>query len=87
MKDEDRISVVLGDEYDDQLRVELFRVLAELGATPLCTGSWSLGGSQELSEIDVILDGSTVHVESETYIGLSVAGPPEVVAHIQKLMT
>lgn len=86
MKDDDCIKVILGDEYDDVLQTKLFQVLRRLGAAPLAKGTWSLAGSQELSEIDVLLDGIKIHIESETYIGLSVAGPSTIVKRIEELI-
>lgn len=86
MKHNECIKVILGDEYDEPLRARLFQVLLDLGAVQTTKGAWALAGSQELSEIDVFLDGLRIHIESETYIGLSIAGPLRIVERIKELV-
>lgn len=73
--------VVLGDEYDEKLRKVLLDILRELGAQP--ADHWyGVGGSQEVERFEVVVDGTSVAVESETYIGLSIAGNEAVVNRI-----
>ena len=71
----ERETVVLGEEHDDRLREVLGKVLKGLGATQR-SSSWGLGGSQVVESLDVILDGELLHVEAETYMGLSITGSP-----------
>lgn len=71
-------TVILGDEYDDDLRGRLMAVLRDRGAG-LLDGSWDLAGSQELESCRLRLDGAEVTVEAETYVGLSLTGPPALV--------
>lgn len=71
-------TVILGDEYDDGLRDRLMAVLRDKGAQ-LLDGSWELAGSQELESCRLRLDGAEMTVEAETYIGLSLTGPPPLV--------
>ena len=56
-------------------------MLDELGAAVVDT-SWGIGGSQEVETIALTLDGKTLTVEAETYIGLSITGEPELVERI-----
>ena len=78
-------TIILGPEYDQELRKRLFEVLSSLGAT-IDRSVWGIGGSQEIMEIDAIVSGAILHVEAETYIGLSIHGAEELVNHIAKLM-
>jgi len=74
-------TIVLGDEYDDDLRAALGATLHELGAVSL-DQSWGLAGSQELSTHQVCIGPDVVTIESETYIGLSITGTEETVDRI-----
>lgn len=71
-------TVILGDEYDDALRARLFDVLRDLGAQT-STGERALAGSQDVEICRLLLDGADVVVEAETYIGLSLSGPADIV--------
>ncbi len=75
----DTITRVLAAEYDACARAALLDVLRELGAyvRPSLRG---MAGSQQLESIEVKLDGRSLLVEAETYIGLSVTGEPDLVA-------
>lgn len=74
-------TIVLGEEHDRALRELVVRVLAELGARGVCE-SWGVGGSQELATLEVALDGETLIVEAETYVGLSITGDPRLVERV-----
>ena len=88
MTDEHRTTtVVLGDEFDDALRTKLLNVLRGLGEIVSGDQSWAIAGSQELEELDVLIDGEVLHVEAETYAGLSISGSADLVNRIQRLMT
>jgi hypothetical protein len=78
-------TIVLGDEYDARLRDALRAALVELGAR---TGdrSWGVGGSQEIQQLDVAIGERTLHVESETYIGLTIRGDAELVDRVADLV-
>lgn len=86
MTSTDRIAVVLGDEFDDALRAKLLNVLRGLGGFTAGPGERSLVGSQDFEELEVLVDGQALHVEAETYIGLSIEGPAELVARVQRMM-
>jgi hypothetical protein len=63
--------IVIGDEYDNNLRDRLVKALNMLGAKYV-KDSWGVGGSQEISVVEMDLLGIKIIIESETYIGLSV---------------
>jgi hypothetical protein len=71
-------SVVLGNEYDQQLREVLLRVLRSMGATAL-DRSIDIAGSQEIEAFNVMLGQQSLLIEAETYIGLSISGPADLV--------
>jgi hypothetical protein len=73
--------VILGPEYDDRLRECLVSVLQELGART-ASSSWGLGGSQELQEIQAVIGNEIITIESETYVGLSIQGNPDLIHRI-----
>lgn len=76
-------TIVLGDEYDDVLRDALCAVLMRNGAVGV-DKSWGVGGSQEIETLTVKLGGDLIAIESETFVGLTVAGPNAVVEDIAR---
>lgn len=86
MTEINRTTVILGDEFDESLRVNLFNVLRGLGAFVATSEEHAIAGSQELQELDVLVGSQVLHVEAETYVGLSISGPEELVKQIQRLM-
>jgi hypothetical protein len=82
---DERITAVLGDEFDDDLRKRLGEVLKTLGAMFSDRG-WGLGGSQEIETVSVEIAGKRIVVESETYVGLSVSGERSLVEKIVALV-
>ena len=69
---------ILGDEYDEKLRASLDRVLKKLGARKR-NSDWGVAGSQEILISKFIVDGKEITIESETFMGLTVEGDPELV--------
>ncbi|GAA0681371.1 hypothetical protein GCM10009429_01790 [Dyella marensis] len=78
-------TAVLGREFDDSLRTDLKTVLSELGATfgPV---RWGAGGSQQVESMSVQVRGQSLLVEAETYVGLSITGPEELVAEVESMI-
>lgn len=72
-------TVTLGDEFDQALRQKLMDVLRKLGALQSGGSDRFVGGSQELESLVVTIDGRRLRVEAETYIGLSISGPDDLV--------
>lgn len=58
-------------------------VLSEMGAK-IESKTMGVGGSQELESLGVALGDLRLVVESETYVGLSVRGEPEVVTEVER---
>lgn len=83
---DNQATVVLGHEFDDALRATLLDVLRQLGATPAGPTGRSLAGSQDLEEINVYVKGHMLRVEAETYVGLSITGPVDIVQQIRRLV-
>jgi len=79
------MTIILGPEYDLGLQEILRGVLEELRGVELSHG-WGVGGSQELETAEVRIGAQRVTVEAETYIGLSVRGPEELVERIRTLV-
>jgi hypothetical protein len=73
--------VVLGNEFEDDLRSNLVEVMREMGAQTL-DADWSLVGSQELATAKLKLRGKIGEVDSETYMGLSITGDEDDVDEI-----
>ena len=80
-----RKNVILGAEYDDALRGVLRGVFIRLGAKGL-TQHWGVAGSQEVETAEVRVGVETVAIEVETFVGLSISGPTEVVERIQAMV-
>lgn len=85
MEKDDMKTLVLGREYDHALRFSLFKVLEQLGGRML-SHDWCLGGSQEISGCVFKFDSCEIVVESETYIGLSITGPGNVVKLVEDML-
>ena len=69
--DTELTTLILGDEYDDDLRAALRAVLSDVVRFP---SSWGVGGSQELETLRVISGDDLIVVEAEIYVGLSLTG-------------
>lgn len=80
-----RKTLTLGAEHDDALRRALRDVLKRLGANQRAH-DWGVAGSQELETLQVQIGVDTVVIEAETYMGLSVSGPADVVERIQAMV-
>jgi hypothetical protein len=76
--------VLLGAEHDAALLAALRAVLSEAGAVPEGEGEeeMTLAGSQERVVQRFRVGGETVTAEAETYAGLSLRGPEDVVRRI-----
>jgi hypothetical protein len=48
--------------------------------------SGGVAGSQELETLDIEIDGRQLHVEAETYMGLSIAGPADLVDRVSEMV-
>lgn len=74
-------TIILGAEYDESLRNALRVVLVGHGGA--CVESlFGVGGSQEIETFSVRLGDDLVVVEAETYVGISISGPQNLVSEI-----
>ena len=78
-------TLVLGKEYDRRIWSALREVFQRLGAVE-GKESWGLAGSQEIQSFSATIEGRTVSVEAETYIGISVTGPKELIEAIARMV-
>lgn len=78
-------TIILGDEYDADLKSRLIDKLKSIGAEPVST-DWGVAGSQELDSLSVQLRGEIVVIEAETFVGLSISGSDELVDEIARMI-
>jgi len=76
---------VVGAEFDVNLQRTLGAALRSLGYV-LADESWGVGGSQELRRWILNAPLGQLVVEAETYVGLSISGPVEVVSAVRQQM-
>lgn len=74
-------TVVLGTEFDLILRQRVRAALKKLGAQRV-DARWGIAGSQEVGIERWQTDEAQLVLEAETYIGLSLSGPPELVTAV-----
>jgi hypothetical protein len=74
---------IVGSEHDRALFEQLGEVLRALGYR--LGNEWSgVGGSQDISHWEVSGPNGSLIVEAETYVGLSVSGPTELVSAVKQ---
>lgn len=74
--------IVLGNEYDIEIKHALSKVLASMGAKKTDSNNF-LAGSQEIFSEKFKINNRLVEIESETYMGLSLSGPPDLIEEIK----
>ena len=74
-------SIVIGNEYDEKLIKLLFLTLQEIGAVKKDESS-ALAGSQDYYLARYEVNNLILTVEIETYIGVTLSGPSNVVREI-----
>lgn len=75
---------ISGDESDRQAIKAAKWALREIGAKRR-GGSWGVGGSQEVASEEWQCGPATLTLETETYVGLTLSGPEELVSRIAQL--
>lgn len=73
--------VVLGDEFDRGLRART-RLALEAAGGKRKASKWGVAGSQELDTEEWNFGGASLVLEAETYMGLSLEGPEELIRRI-----
>lgn len=77
--------IILGDEYDEDLKNRLLGYLRSINAKPLTTDR-GFAGTQELNSFSVEIGKEVVVIESETFVGLSISGPDDLVERISTMI-
>ena len=73
---------VVGDEFDVAAFTRLKRALGDLRY--FARDQWNgVAGSQDIQHWTAAGPGGQLTIESETYVGLSVEGPPSLIADLQ----
>jgi hypothetical protein len=81
----DEVTVVLGPEHDQRLRRVVQEVILRLGGK-LRKQDWGLGGSQEIETVEIKIGTDRLVLEAETYVGLSLRGPSQLVHRIEAMV-
>jgi hypothetical protein len=71
------MKILLGPEYDQQLRVALGRSLSEIKARRVWH-FWGVGGSQQVEVWWYVVSWRLIRIVAETYMGVFAHGPPSV---------
>lgn len=74
----EEVEIVLGPEFDIALTERLHRLVKASGGR-ISVASFGVGGSQEITRYEVTFPTGTLVVKAETYVGLSIRGPEELV--------
>jgi hypothetical protein len=77
--------VVIGSEFDEQLRWILDDVVLRMGGKPFMHESAS-GGARELERVGVEVRARRVIIDAETSVGLSLHGPSDLVEEIHGMV-
>ena len=76
-------NIVIGNEYDDNLKDALSLALKQMGAKEISKIN-ALVGSQDISIYEFLVKNEIIRVEFETYIGLSLIGPKTLIREIEE---
>lgn len=74
---------IAGAEHDESASTRLRAALESLGYMPKAQW-WGVGGSQEVTHIELAGPAGLIEVEAETYVGLTVKGESNAIAEIRK---
>lgn len=78
-------TVTLGAEYDQRLVAATKWALRKVGARR-GPAWWAIVGSQDITHGNWVTKQGPVSVEAETYVGLTITGPDEIVERIVELI-
>lgn len=78
-------TINLGPEYDHQMLQALFDALTAEGAQTIDQRS-GMAGSQEIGYWKFQLDRGIVEVSAETYLGISLSGPIDLIARLTHII-
>lgn len=77
----EQISKVIGREGDQDLWRQVIAAVVRAGGRIADTGR-AVGGSQEVDYIDFQLEGATLRLERETYVGMTLRGDARMLAQV-----
>ena len=77
----DLVTKIIGEEYDSNL-IKKLKLVLKNNNTVFLNREWSLVGSQELQEFEIIYKGEPLKIEFETYIGISLIGSQSMIDDI-----
>jgi hypothetical protein len=77
------IEVLIGGETDGDLLERLSANVRSLGGS-IKNSDWAIGGSQEITTYKITLPQGNLEAVAETYIGLLLRGPEELVSLLAK---
>ncbi len=77
----DLVMKIIGNEYDTHL-IEKLNLVLKNNKTVFLNGEWSLVGSQEFQEFEIIYKGEPLKIEFETYTGFSLIGSQSMIDDI-----
>jgi hypothetical protein len=76
---------IAGAEHDETASTRLRAAIESLGYKPKSQW-WGVGGSQEITHLELVGPGGQIEVEAQTYVGLTVKGEANAIAAIRKAM-
>lgn len=75
-------NIIIGSEHDGNLKNALCLALKAMGAEKISQID-ALAGSQDVSIHEFLVKNAIIKVESETYVGLSLVGPKNLIMEIE----
>lgn len=78
-------TIILGDEFDGNLKSRLLKKLQELNAIPV-SSDWGMAGSQEIESLSVRVRDQIIYIESEKFVGFTISGPQDIVDEISFML-
>lgn len=85
VNDPNHKTVLLGTEFDRELRANVKEALEKMGAKYI-DSSWGNYGSQIVETFDFKIESRPLHLEAETYEGLTVSGPADLVDQLTSMV-
>jgi hypothetical protein len=77
----DLVTKIIGNEYDTHL-IEKLKLVLKNNKTVFLNREWSLVGSQEFQEFEIIYKEEPLKIGFETYIGISMIGSQNMIDDI-----
>jgi hypothetical protein len=79
-------TLTLGPEYSQKMLQALFDALTAEGAQTVEQRTAEGAGPQETGYWKFQLDGNTIEVNAETYLGLALSGPVEMIVRLTQII-